>query len=208
MRRWEWGQQVRLALLLDRWLPDDAVWTATDPVAASALAGAMRKKRGVKPGVPDCLIWCGRIGPIVIELKTPGSRCSAAQREMRKKMLRAGIIWWECRTAAAAMVALIASGVKFRTIVHADGSRERYRRPKLAPWEVPRTDPTDPRPQHPDLVVKRREMQRRWMARKREREAAACNGAGLRAAQVINISDAPGAIASPTRSAEVIRLRR
>ena len=51
-RREEWREQVKLARLLDKW-PDPACspWTATDPVAPSVTSGAMRKKRGVKPGV-------------------------------------------------------------------------------------------------------------------------------------------------------------
>jgi hypothetical protein len=31
------------------------------------------------------------------------------------------------------------SGVKFRTLVRADGTTERWRQPRLASWEVPRT---------------------------------------------------------------------
>ena len=52
-RREEWREQVKLARLLDKWLePDRTFWTATDLVAPSVTSGAMRKKRGVKPGVP------------------------------------------------------------------------------------------------------------------------------------------------------------
>jgi hypothetical protein len=54
----EWRAQVKLASLLDKWLPACAFATATDPIAPSALAGAMRRKRGVKAGVPDTLVWC------------------------------------------------------------------------------------------------------------------------------------------------------
>jgi hypothetical protein len=54
-RRQEWRKQVKLARLLDEWLdPTCSFWTATDPVAPSLTSGAMRKKRGVKPGVPAC----------------------------------------------------------------------------------------------------------------------------------------------------------
>ena len=56
-RREEWQEQKKLARLLDKWLdPACTFWTATDPVASSALSGAIRKQRGVKPGVPDQLI--------------------------------------------------------------------------------------------------------------------------------------------------------
>ena len=56
-RREEWLEQVKLSLLLDKRLDFACTfWTATDPVAPSVTSGAMRKKRGVKPGVPDILI--------------------------------------------------------------------------------------------------------------------------------------------------------
>ena len=57
-RREEWREQVKLARLLGKWLESACTfWTATDPVAPSVTSGAMRKKRGVKPGVPDDLVW-------------------------------------------------------------------------------------------------------------------------------------------------------
>jgi hypothetical protein len=50
-RREEWQEQVKLSSLLDKWLDRASTFaTATDPVAASALAAATGKKRGVKPG--------------------------------------------------------------------------------------------------------------------------------------------------------------
>jgi hypothetical protein len=44
------------------------------------------------------------------------------------------------------MWALRKSGVRFRTITRADGTTERWRQPRLAPWEVPRHDPAEPHP--------------------------------------------------------------
>jgi hypothetical protein len=53
-RRAEWQEQVKLSLLLDKWLDATCTfWTATDPVAPSVTSGAMRNKRGVKPSVPS-----------------------------------------------------------------------------------------------------------------------------------------------------------
>src|SRR5262247_1706866 len=96
-RREEWQEQVKLSLLLDKWLdPSCTFWTATDPVAPSALSGAIRKQRGVKPGVPDTLIWCRRLRPVAIEMKSPGGKCSRSQRSVREALLRAGCEWWEC----------------------------------------------------------------------------------------------------------------
>jgi hypothetical protein len=51
-------------------------WTASDPVAASVTSGAMRKKRGVKAGLPDTLVlYRGKI--VTLELK---SAAGAMQR--------------------------------------------------------------------------------------------------------------------------------
>jgi hypothetical protein len=123
MRRREWLEQKRLARELNRWLdPSCSFWTATDPVAASALSGAIRKLRGVKPGLPDTLVWCRYTRPIGIEMKSAGGRCSRSQRTVREALLRAGVEWWECRSAHAAMWALAKSGVRFRKIIREDGT--------------------------------------------------------------------------------------
>lgn len=164
---------MKLSALLDKWLdPRCTFATATDPVAASAMAGAMRRKRGVKAGVPDTLVWCRRTKPIAIEMKSPGGRCSPSQRATRAALLRAGCEWWECRSANAAMRALRKSGVRFRVILHADGTRERWRQPKLAPWEAPRRDPAEQRPQHPEVAAQRRAAWQRWRELQRVRKAA------------------------------------
>jgi hypothetical protein len=145
----EWREQVKLARLLDTWLPDDAFWTATDPVARSATAGAMRRKRGVKPGLSDVIIWY-RGRTFCIELKGPYGQCRPSQRAVREQLLKAGIkAWWQCRTAEAAMWAIAKSGIKFRVIVNDDGSTETWQQPELEPWEIPKTDPRQRRPRPP-----------------------------------------------------------
>jgi len=149
-RREEWQEQVKLSLLLDKWLdPACTFWTATDPVAPSVTSGAMRKKRGVKPGVPDDLVWY-RGKSIGLELKSRRGQCSRSQRAVREAMLRAGAQWWVCRSARAAMWALRKSGVKFRTIVHEDGTVECWQQPELLAWEVPKRNPHERRPRAPD----------------------------------------------------------
>jgi hypothetical protein len=69
------------------------------------------------------------------------------------------------------MWALRKSGVGFRTLVHNDGTTERWRQPWLAPWEVPRRDPAEPRPNAPDVAARRRAGRQRWLARQRARNA-------------------------------------
>jgi hypothetical protein len=173
MKREEWHQQVLLSQLLSKGLNHSCSFaTAIDNVASSALAGFVRRRRGVVPGMVDNLIvhWRQRTGCIVvgIEMKSPGGRCSRAQRAVREALLRAGCQWFECRTAAVAMWALRKFGVRFRVLTRPDGSRERYRQPKLKPWELPRTDPREKRPAHPEVRAARK----RWCERRRAREAA------------------------------------
>jgi hypothetical protein len=57
MRRAEWAQQALQSSLFSRW-PDHscAFATAVDNVAASPTAGAMRRLRGLRAGLPDALI--------------------------------------------------------------------------------------------------------------------------------------------------------
>jgi hypothetical protein len=149
-RRDEWQEQKKLARQLDKWLePTCTYWTATDPVASSALSGAIRKQRGVKPGVPDILVlYRGKL--ITIELKSRHGHCSRPQRAARESLLRAGALWWVCRSANAAMWALAQSGVTFRTIVHENGTLERCQQPELPAWEVPKQNPHERRPRAPE----------------------------------------------------------
>ena len=47
-------------------------------------------------------------------------------------------------------VVAVESGVPFRTIVHEDGTIERWQQPKLLAWEVPKRNPHERRPRAPD----------------------------------------------------------
>ena len=145
----EWREEIKLKFFLDTWLPDDAFWTAIDTVARSATAGAMRKRRGVRAGLSDVIIWY-RGRTYCIELKGPYGQCRPAQRLTREQMLRAGVSgWWFCRTAESVLVVLADNGVKFRTLVNADGSIESWRRPKLEDWEIPKSNSREKRRRPP-----------------------------------------------------------
>jgi hypothetical protein len=111
---------------------------------------------------------------IGLELKSPqGTTCSPSRRATRAALLRAGIhAWWKCRSANAAMWALAKSGVRFREIVHADGTVEHWKKPRLADWEKPRRDPAEPRPLHPVVAAQRRAARQRWRERQRVGDAA------------------------------------
>jgi hypothetical protein len=64
--------------------------------------------------------------------------------------LRAGVQWWVCRSARAAMWVLARSGVRFRTPTNDDGNPERWQPPMLPAWEVPRRTPHERRPRAPE----------------------------------------------------------
>ena len=102
-RREEWQEQVKLSSLLDKWLdPTCTFATATDPVASSATAGAMRKKRGVKAGLPDTLVLHrGKL--VTLELKSRQGKCSASQRS--------GVSARQISPRPCVAIKLIASGV-------------------------------------------------------------------------------------------------
>lgn len=84
----EHGFQTALIDLLEIVLPPGAVVTSIDHAnAASAVTGALRKRRGVKKGIPDVwIIWAkpcsGRPTPIVVVLETKarGGRLEQEQR--------------------------------------------------------------------------------------------------------------------------------
>ena len=163
--------------MLARWLPDDAFWSAFDPVASSPQSGWVRKRRGVRPGCPDnWVVYCGRL--ITIELKSPAGVLSRAQRATREALLRARCEWWECRSANAAMWALAESGVTFGEVEREGGAVERWERPELEPWEIPRRSPGERRPRHPEVLARDRAAKQRWRERKRALAAAQAAGAG------------------------------
>ena len=109
-RQWEWDEQMDLALRLAKLLdPSCVFWTAVDNQPWSKRAGIMRKRRGCRSGTPDVLVlFKGKL--IGLELKSRIGRVSREQMEVRLEMLRAGGMWWLCRTARSALVALYWAG--------------------------------------------------------------------------------------------------
>jgi hypothetical protein len=118
----------------------------------------MRRINGTRPK-RHVLGW-GRLGRILaigpladttvhiiaIEMKSLSGKCSPSKRAFRERLLGARVEWWVCRSADAAMWALSESGVTFRTLVRNDGTTERWQPPKLERWNLPRRDPSEPRP--------------------------------------------------------------
>jgi hypothetical protein len=142
-RRQEWTEQTKLAEMLDKYLdPADTFWTSLENKPISRLSGIFQKKRGVRSGLPDVqVIWRGK--PIFIELKSRAGVASKVQKQVRLKMLPAGADWWLARSARAALMASHLSGVVFR---------QRWKPPRLKPWEGPFADPHQQLPQAPAAI--------------------------------------------------------
>jgi hypothetical protein len=88
----EWKLQKAIAVYLSKALPPDAYWTAIDiGSAGSAQQGALRKARGVKPGIADVLIaYLG--ATLWLEIKA-GTQPSEAQKLFRDQVTANGHCW-------------------------------------------------------------------------------------------------------------------
>jgi len=127
----------------------------------------MRKKRGVRSGLPDLLVW-HRGRSIGIELKSLFGRVSAAQRQVRDAMLKAGVQWWCCRTATAALTVLYRAGVPLRG----------WKPPPLEAWEEPVSDP-DHMIWAPQVLAQWREDRARWRAAAKARRDDGANALAI-----------------------------
>lgn len=82
--------QKTVAAFLDVSLPEDAVYTAINPVPGKSRAAAgLSKAMGMKAGILDILIvW--RCGIYFIELKAKGGKTSKEQEQMIMRLSNAG----------------------------------------------------------------------------------------------------------------------
>jgi hypothetical protein len=55
-RREEWREQMKLCVLLDKYLPEGAFWTSLENKPISRISGIFQKKRGVRSGIPDLFV--------------------------------------------------------------------------------------------------------------------------------------------------------
>jgi hypothetical protein len=126
----------------------------------SRVAGILQKKRGIRSGIPDTLIYYG--GRLIgIELKSWFGRASAAQKTVRTKMLASGAQRHCCRTATSALVAIHRDGVPLAG----------WTPPSLEPWEQPVSDPVQTI--WPPLVLRQWRADRaRWRAAAKARRDA------------------------------------
>jgi hypothetical protein len=153
-RRQEWAEHVKLVELLTRYLdPATVFWTSLENRPSSLLNGLLQKKRGVRSGLPDVMvIACHRL-VVFVELKSVSGIASKAQKQIRSELLAVGCNWWMARSARAALTALHRAGVPFR---------RPWKPPVLQPWEGPFTGDEARLPQHPSVLVYRREYNRHW----------------------------------------------
>jgi hypothetical protein len=165
--REEWREQTRLAEFLDELIdPTTTFWTSLENKPLSMLSGIFQKKRGVRSGIPDVLVFfrdaAGNVRIVFVELKSRSGAVSKVQRETRLAMLAAGAVWYMARSAVAALQALHLAGVVFR---------RPWRQPTLQPWEGPFADPHH-LPQAPDVAERRRIARQQWRLRQRARREA------------------------------------
>ena len=68
-RREEWREQMKLSVMLDKYLPAGTFWTSLENKPISRVSGIFQKKRGVRSGIPDVFVLY-RGKPIFVELKS------------------------------------------------------------------------------------------------------------------------------------------
>lgn len=109
----EWGEQTTDARFLNHALPADAYWTAIDGGrAANRIAGAMRKRRGVKSGLPDWLIvWRGTTLWIERKIATAESELGHNQRLTAERLQANGHLWARANDTFEVEAALRAAGI-------------------------------------------------------------------------------------------------
>ena len=109
----EWADQRGYAAFLARALPLGAYWTSIDHGRSTSVAhGALRKARGVHPGIPDMIVvWSGIT--LWIEIKA-GSSLSEPQKLTRDRLVAQGHLWALVRSGEELEAALRDAGIPLR----------------------------------------------------------------------------------------------
>lgn len=112
----EWKEQETDARFLNHALPYDAYWTAIDGGRAkNAAVGAMRKRRGIKSGVPDWLVvWNGITLWIERKVSAAASDLSHNQRLTADALVRNGHRWARANDTFEVEAALREAGIPLR----------------------------------------------------------------------------------------------
>ena len=112
----EWRGQEADKAFLEKALPYDCYWTAIDGGRASSLiVGAMRKKRGIKSGLPDWLIvWHGITQWIERKTTSADSALSENQRLTAERLIANGHRWARANSTEEVEAVLRAAGIPLR----------------------------------------------------------------------------------------------
>ena len=106
--------QIAVAKFLHHALPADAIYTGIEHAGKSSIiAGAIRKAKGIRRGLPDLLVWY-RGRHFGIELKTATGVQSDAQREFARAMVANGFGYHVCRSIEAVEAAVASYQIPLR----------------------------------------------------------------------------------------------
>lgn len=109
----EWREQETDKRFLEHALPPDAYWTAIDQGRASSRRiGELRKKRGIKSGIPDWLIvWRGVTLWIERKISRAESELKTNQRLAAERLQANGHRWARANDTFEVEAALRAAGI-------------------------------------------------------------------------------------------------
>ena len=143
MKRLEHSLQMAVAHMLQVVLdPVLTWWTSIDHGVGrlGVVEASQRKRRGVKPGIPDIIImWdCGML--IGLELKAGRGRASDAQTEIAETWSRLGFGVWYARSLEEVQSVLERAGVPMRTRMKffSGGGNDRLKRPAAPRHQRPK----------------------------------------------------------------------
>ena len=119
-RRSEHDLQMEVTRTLAVVLGGEVAWTAIDHAnAKDALTGAIRKARGVKPGLPDFTFGWQGAPRSWIELKTSDGALSVAQRQRHAEIRAVGERIAVCRSTMDVLRVLTEWGCPMRARIAA-----------------------------------------------------------------------------------------
>lgn len=112
----EWREQEADSAFLSRALPRDCYFTAIDQGrAANRNVGAMRKRRGIKAGLPDWLIvWRGTTLWIERKTRPTASDLSLIQEQTGECLMKNGHLWVRANCIEDVEAACRAAGIPLR----------------------------------------------------------------------------------------------
>lgn len=112
----EWRGQEVDKHFLDRALPREAYWTAIDQGrAANRIVGDLRKKRGIRSGLPDLFIlWSGIALWIERKVSAGESELQLNQRLTATSLIANGHLWARANNTEEVEAACLAAGIPLR----------------------------------------------------------------------------------------------